>query len=246
MELTSRRDARFRVPLAIQTTKYRVYLRHAYVFLRSLPRQWNCRATIVRPYRTKIQDLVLTSMPPSPPQETLYIAGSPTSRSSKSKTHRNNRSCWMASGALRGPRRFTSMSSDVSAVRSLIRNLGRAPSTFQKGPPWIIPLDRDAADGCLFRETPEKTRGSSQRNCFRSRSGCSEGVVCRTGPCWRTGTSGPRPRGSGTCNRAGVRCAAVEAASRCDCGPMPGQAGEQITARSLGYSQDSPLPIDFS
>jgi len=41
MELTSRRDARFRVPLAIQTTKYRAYLRHAYVFLRSLPRQWN-------------------------------------------------------------------------------------------------------------------------------------------------------------------------------------------------------------
>jgi hypothetical protein len=54
------RDARFRVPLAIQTTKYRAYLRHAYVFLRSLPRQWNCRATIVRPYGTKIQDLMLT------------------------------------------------------------------------------------------------------------------------------------------------------------------------------------------
>jgi len=58
--LASRRDARFRVPLAIQTTKYRAYLRHAYVFLRSLPRQWNCRATIVRPYGTKIQDLMLT------------------------------------------------------------------------------------------------------------------------------------------------------------------------------------------
>ena len=63
MELTSRRDARFRVPLAIQTTKYRAYLRHAYVFLRSLPRQWDCRATIVRPYGTKIQDLMLTPVP---------------------------------------------------------------------------------------------------------------------------------------------------------------------------------------
>ena len=67
MELTSRRDARFRVPLAIQTTKYRAYLRHAYVFLRSLPRQWNCRATIVRPYGTKSQDLMLTPMPLTPP-----------------------------------------------------------------------------------------------------------------------------------------------------------------------------------
>jgi len=55
-----------RVPLAIQTTKGRAYLRHAYVFLRSLPRQWNCRATIVRPYGTKIQDLMLTPMPVIP------------------------------------------------------------------------------------------------------------------------------------------------------------------------------------
>jgi len=66
MELTSRRDFRFRVPLAIQTTKYRAYLRHAYVFLRSLPRQWNCRAAIVRPDGTKIQDLILTPMRVSP------------------------------------------------------------------------------------------------------------------------------------------------------------------------------------
>ena len=62
MKLTSRRDARFRVSLAIQTTKYRAYLRHAYVFLSSLPRQWNYRATIVRPYGTKIQDLMLAPM----------------------------------------------------------------------------------------------------------------------------------------------------------------------------------------
>jgi len=62
VELTFRRDARFHVPLAIQTTKYRAYPLHAYVFLRSLPRQWNCRATIVRPYGTKIQDLMLTPM----------------------------------------------------------------------------------------------------------------------------------------------------------------------------------------
>ena len=84
--LASCRDARFHVPLAIQTTQYRAYLRHAYVFLRSLPRQWNCRATIVRPYGTKIQDLMLTPMPQPISKDFYYSAGFPTSWTRKSET----------------------------------------------------------------------------------------------------------------------------------------------------------------